>query len=198
MLKEKEYTINMKVFNSINITSDIETEKIDNKIETIIFDENFIKELKINQDIFYNNDLIKKQAIQKNRILNLIKESENEWGCISEFEEFLINNKSDKFLINMINEIFIDNIHDEDVIVKILHAFSKLNYKDTYPNAQTMCLAAISINNTEIKEAAIEVFESWRNSEALKLLQIIDIKEIWLKKYCEEIINEIKEELGNV
>ena len=198
MLKEKEYTINMKVFNSINITSDIETEKIDNKIETIIFDENFIKELKINQDIFYNNDLIQKQAIQKNRILNLIKESENEWGCISEFEEFLINNKSDKFLINMINEIFIDNIHDEDVIVKILHAFSKLNYKDTYPNAQTMCLAAISINNTEIKEAAIEVFESWRNSEALKLLQIIDIKEIWLKKYCEEIINEIKEELGNV
>ena len=84
------------------------------------------------------------------------------------------------------------------MIVKILHAFSKLDYGDTYPNAQTMCLAAISVNNSEVKEAAIEVFEAWRNSEALKLLQIIDIKEKWLKKYCDKVIEEIKEELENV
>lgn len=198
MLKEMEYTINMDIFNSIYDTNNYENKKVNNKFEILILDNNIIKDNEFEFKTIQNEETKQNQKIQKNRILNMIRESETEWGRYSEFEEFLIKNKNDKFLINIINQIFIDNISDSDVIVKILHAFSKLDYEDTYPNAQTMCLAAISVNNSEVKEAAIEVFEAWRNSEALKLLQIIDIKEKWLKKYCDKVIEEIKEELENV
>lgn len=198
MLKEMEYTINMDIFNSIYDTNNYENKKVNNKFEILILDNNLIKDNEFEFKTIQNEETKQNQKIQKNRILNMIRESETEWGRYSEFEEFLIKNKNDKFLINIINQIFIDNISDSDVIVKILHAFSKLDYGDTYPNAQTMCLAAISVNNSEVKEAAIEVFEAWRNSEALKLLQIIDIKEKWLKKYCDKVIEEIKEELENV
>lgn len=198
MLKEMEYTINMDIFNSIYDTNNYENKKVNNKFEILILDNNLIKDNEFEFKTIQNEKTKQNQKIQKNRILNMIRESETEWGRYSEFEEFLIKNRNDKFLINIINQIFIDNISDSDVIVKILHAFSKLDYGDTYPNAQTMCLAAISVNNSEVKEAAIEVFEAWRNSEALKLLQIIDIKEKWLKKYCDKVIEEIKEELENV
>ena len=198
MLKEMEYTINMDIFNSIYDTNNYKYKKVNNKFEILILDNNIIKDNEFEFKTIQNEETKQNQKIQKNRILNMIRESETEWGRYSEFEEFLIKNKNDKFLINIINQIFIDNISDSDVIVKILHAFSKLDYEDTYPNAQTMCLAAISVNNSEVKEAAIEVFEAWRNSEALKLLQIIDIKEKWLKKYCDKVIEEIKEELENV
>ena len=198
MLKEMEYTINMDIFNSIYDTNNYENKKVNNKFEILILDNNLIKDNEFEFKTIQNEETKQNQKIQKNRILNMIRESETEWGRYSEFEEFLIKNRNDKFLINIINQIFIDNISDSDVIVKILHAFSKLDYGDTYPNAQTMCLAAISVNNSEVKEATIEVFEAWRNSEALKLLQIIDIKEKWLKKYCDKVIEEIKEELENV
>ena len=198
MLKEMEYTINMDIFNSIYDTNNYENKKVNNKFEILILDNNLIKDNEFEFKTIQNEETKQNQKIQKNRILNMIRESETEWGRYSEFEEFLIKNRNDKFLINIINQIFIDNISDSDVIVKILHAFSKLDYGDTYPNAQTMCLAAISVNNSEVKEAAIEVFEAWRNSEALKLLQIIDRKEKWLKKYCDKVIEEIKEELENV
>jgi hypothetical protein len=201
MLREKEYTVNMNIFDSIYVTNDEEIKKTDNRFKSLIIYKNYIEEYDENgyeSPIIEKNEVKQAQKIQKNKILNMIKESESEWGCYSEFEEFVIKNKRDKFLINMINQIFVDNISDEEVIVKILRAFSRLTYEDTYPNAQTMCLAAISINNIEVKEAAIEVFEAWRNREALKLLQIIDLKEDWLKKYCNKVINEIKEELENV
>lgn len=198
MLKENEYTISMDIFNSIYITNNYEDRKIGNKFEKLVIDNNIIKENEFSYRNTQIQETIQTQKTQKKKILNLIKESETEWGCYSEFEEFLIKNKKDKFLINIINQIFIDNISNRDIIVKILHAFSKLDYEDTYPNAQTMCLAAISVNNSEVKEAAIQVFEAWRNREALKLLKIIDIKENWLKKYCDQVIEEIEEELGNV
>ena len=52
-----------------------------------------------------------------------------------------------------------------------------------------------SADNNEIKEAAIQLFEAWRNKEALELLKKIDITEKWLKEYAEQVMAEIEEEL---
>lgn len=201
MLQQKEYTINMLIFNNENITEN----RVDNKNslngkilslnEKIIKENNYTIE---NKWKIINNSESNSKVIYKQKIYDLIKESEIEWGCLSDFEKYLIINKKKMNIISLINEIFIENIDNEDLIIKIFHAFSKLSYEDTFPNAQTMCLAAMSINNPQIKEAAIELFESWRNKKALELLKKIDIKEKWLKKYADKVINEIEEEIKNV
>ena len=198
MKTQTEYTINMDIFNSKNITSS--TDEKDTKKFYFIFNENVDEEVEDKKFIIekkwrlqHSQDNVKQNY--KKRIIDMIKESEIEWGCISTFDRYLINNKNNKNLINNINEIFIENIDNADIVTKIFRAFSYLKYEDTYPNAQTMCLASLSVNNNEIKEAAIQLFEVWRNKEALELLKKINITENWLKKYAEQVMNEIEEEL---
>lgn len=201
MLQTKEYANNMIIFENENITEN----KIDNNVlreNKLSLNEKIIKEdtdtnKKANWKIIYGSrqDL---KSIYKKRIYDLIEKSEIEWGYLSDFEEYLIANKKKNKIILLINEIFIENLANTDVIVKIFHAFSKLSYEDTFPYAQTMCIAAMAIKDSQIQESAIELFEAWRNKEALDLLKKIDIRDNWLKKYADKVINEIEEEIKNV
>lgn len=195
---QSEYTINMDVFKSDNITKLPDDEVI--KKMYFLFNENIDNDVESRRFIIEkkwrlqdSRDNLKQNY--KKRIVDMIKESEIEWGCISAFDRYLINNRKNKNLIDNINEIFLENIDNADIVTKIFRAFSYLKYEETYPNAQTMCLASLSVNNNEIKEAAIQLFEAWRNKEALELLKKIDITEKWLKEYAEQVMAEIEEEL---
>lgn len=143
-----------------------------------------------------NDYIVPQRKLLKKQIIDLINCSEIEWGEYSEFERYFCQN-IDINLLTLINQIFVENINNEDIIVKIFHAISLLSYEQTFPNAQTMCLAALSVDNIAIQESAIQLFEEWRNEEALSLLKKIRIKEEWLKEYADKIIDELEKELRN-
>lgn len=124
-----------------------------------------------------------------------INRSEVEWGVISEFDEYVIENIQNENVLKAINQIYIDNFNNEDVLIKILNAISEVEYEKVNPYGQTIAIAAISNKNLVVKQKAIETFERWHNEESIKILENIDVREKWLKKHVEKVIEDLKEDV---
>lgn len=124
-----------------------------------------------------------------------INRSEVEWGVISEFDEYVIENIQNENVLKAINQIYIDNFNNEDILIKILNAISEVEYEKVNPYGQTIAIAAISNKNLVVKQKAIETFERWHNEESIKILENIDVREKWLKKYVEKVIEDLKEDV---
>lgn len=131
----------------------------------------------------------------KNILEVKMNRSDVEWGTISEFDEYVIENIENENVLKAINQIYLDNFDDEDVLVKILNAISEIDYEKVNPYGQTIAIAAISNKNLVVKQKAIETFERWNNEESIKILENIDIREKWLKKHVEKVIADLKEEV---
>lgn len=176
-----EYTNNMKkVYNSLY-------ECFNNTIIKSIYDSDSEVEDKNEKDY----DAIKK-------ILEIkIKRSDVEWGKISEFDEYVINNIQENNVLKAINQIYLDNFDNEDILIKILNALSEIEYNLVTPFGQTIAIAAISNKNIVVKQKAIETFERWKNEDSIKILENVDVKEKWLKKYIKKVIEDLKEEVEN-
>lgn len=161
-----------------------------NKSNTNLPDNNSSWQL-INNEILYED-----KETMKKKMLRIIEDSDYEWGELSQFDRYLMKRHNDKRIIEILNEIFLEHLDDENIIVKIFRAFSKISYDETYPNAQTMCIAAFSLNNVAITEVVVELFETWRNDSALNILkQLNNIEAKWLKQYIDDVIKELEEEL---
>ena len=176
-----EYTNNMKkVYNSLY-------ECFNNIIIKSIYDSDSEVEDKNEKDY----DAIKK-------ILEIkIKRSDVEWGKISEFDEYVINNIQENNVLKAINQIYLDNFDNEDILIKILNALSEIEYNLVTPFGQTIAIAARSNKNIVVKQKAIETFERWKNEDSIKILENVDVKEKWLKKYIKKVIEDLKEEVEN-
>ena len=124
-----------------------------------------------------------------------INRSEVEWGVISEFDEYVIENIQNENVLKAINQIYIDNFNKEDILIKILNAISEVEYEKVNPYGQTIAIAAISNKNLVVKQKAIETFERWHNEESIKILENIDVREKWLKKHVEKVIEDLKEDV---
>lgn len=124
-----------------------------------------------------------------------INRSEVEWGVISEFDEYVIENIQNENVLKAINQIYIDNFNNEDILIKILNAISEVEYEKVNPYGQTIAIAAISNKNLVVKQKAIETFERWHNEESIKILENIDVREKWLKKHVEKVIEDLKEDV---
>lgn len=124
-----------------------------------------------------------------------INRSEVEWGILSEFDEYVIENIQNENVLKAINQIYLDNFNDENVLLKILNAISQIEYEKVNPYGQTIAIAAISNKNIIVKQKAIEAFERWHNEDSIKILENIDVKEKWLQRYLEKVIAYLKEEV---
>lgn len=106
------------------------------------------------------------------------------------FSEMLEENKVSTLYI--LNDLFIKNIKNEMLCVKILSLCNGYGYEELKPTAQT--LAALSINHTSkrVRSAAMNLFSHWGTQEAYNLLLAINCpNEPWIKmKY-----NNIKKSL---
>lgn len=106
------------------------------------------------------------------------------------FSEMLEENKVSTLYI--LNDLFIKNIQNEILCVKILSLCNDFGYEELNPTAQT--LAALSINHTSkrVRSAAMNLFSHWGTHDAYNLLLAINCpNEPWIKmKY-----NNIKKSL---
>lgn len=133
----------------------------------------------------------------KNILEVKMNRSDVEWGTISEFDEYVIENIQNENVLKAINQIYLNNFDNENVLVKILNAISEIDYEKVNPYGQTIAIAAISNKNLVVKQKAIETFERWNNADSIKILENIDIREKWLKRHVEKVIADLKEEVKN-
>lgn len=209
--------MNDRIYNFIE-KDDVSLNKIDSeyisdtKIRKIVL-ENVLNEYNDNMKKIYNslyetfnNKLIKSEFDYDENtetdyetiktILEVkINRSEVEWGILSEFDEYVIENIQNENVLKAINQIYIDSFNDENVLLKILNAISQIEYEKVNPYGQTIAIAAISNKNIIVKQKAIETFERWHNEDSIKILENIDVKEKWLQRYLEKVIAYLKEEV---
>ncbi|MBR3888671.1 MAG: hypothetical protein IKJ32_06190 [Clostridia bacterium] len=172
-----EYTNNMKkIYNSVY-------ECINNILITSLYDSDI--ELEVN----------KSYEDVKSLLETKLNRSDIEWGVISEFDEYIINNIQDENVLKAVNQIYLDNYNNEEVLVKILNAISEVDYKLISPHGQLIAIAGISNKNLVVKQKAIQAFERWHNSESINILENIDVREKWLKKYVQKVLEDLKEKV---
>ncbi|MGC6248792.1 hypothetical protein ACNO7P_10200, partial [Bisgaard Taxon 45] len=67
---------------------------------------------------------------------------------------------------------------------------------DTLPNTHICIAALLSNKDMEVKDFAIRVFESWGDSESLKILEnTAEISPKWLEEYKQLVIKDLKKML---
>ena len=110
-----------------------------------------------------------------NELISLILNEEFEYGIDFSYRQWLLQlflTKADAFVrrymkLNRpltkewINKIFVENFADVLILVGLLRIIARLDYKEIFPQGQTMALAALSHENTEVKECGVRAYESW-------------------------------------
>lgn len=140
---------------------------------------------------------IEKQEYElyKEELEKLLFTSDTEWGMYSEFDEFTIEHVEDEHFMKAINEIYIKNYHNENVLIKIINAISEVEYNKVFPFGQMVAIAAVYNKSLLVQQKGIEAFERWHQESSISILENLDIKEKWLKKYVDKIIEDLKEKV---
>lgn len=95
------------------------------------------------------------------------------------FSELLGQNKITT--LHIINELFINNIDNENTCVKILSLCNDYSYDELFPTAQTLASLSINHKSNRVKSAAMNLFSHWGTVESYKLLCSIDCpNEPWI------------------
>ena len=177
-----EYTNNMIDLKTINETNN-------NLIEPIIeFKSNYLKSVQEDE----NKKEKKMYNDYKQELEDILFSSDIEWGIYSEFDKFVMEHVEDEYLMKAINDIYVQNCQNEEVLMKILNAISEVEYEKVYPFGQMTAIAAVSNKSLAVQQKGIEAFERWKREDSIAILENLDIKENWLKKYVEKIINNLK------
>ena len=177
-----EYTNNMIDLETINETNN-------NLIEPIIeFKSNYLKSVQEDE----NKKEKKMYNDYKQELEDILFSSDIEWGIYSEFDKFVMEHVEDEYLMKAINDIYVQNCQNEEVLMKILNAISEVEYEKVYPFGQITAIAAVSNKSLAVQQKGIEAFERWKREDSIAILENLDIKENWLKKYVEKIINNVK------
>lgn len=92
----------------------------------------------------------------------------------------------------VLTRCFADNFHDNTVVLGLLFILYDTDYDEIYPEGQTIAAATASMNNNQIKEALLRVFESWLNPDSIRILETIKFDKTWLETYRLELIEDIK------
>lgn len=179
---KNEYTNNMIDLKTINETNN-------NLIEPIIeFKSNYLKSVQEDE----NKKEKKMYNDYKQELEDILFSSDIEWGIYSEFDKFVMEHVEDEYLMKAINDIYVQNCQNEEVLMKILNAISEVEYEKVYPFGQITAIAAVSNKSLAVQQKGIEAFERWKREDSIAILENLDIKENWLKKYVEKIINNLK------
>lgn len=131
--------------------------------------------------------------------LTILKDSEFEDGyenpAIRYFQDMLNTNYAAAFI--WLNNLYINNVNNDEIIEKILRIFSFIDYdENTMASFPIIAANAIEIGSDKVKEAAIMAFESWRTPACLNLLKKLEVKKEWLNLYLQKVIQELEEEIS--
>lgn len=169
-IKPYEDTLNLHFLNDITsdkfCLSNLE-QSISSSINKVIplSNEQFIEKYKV---VLY-------QCIKKSPIY---RGEDNDMSLL--FSKMLEENKVSTLYI--LNDLFINNIQDEMLCVKILSLCNDYGYNELNPTAQTLAALSINHNSKRVKSAAMNLFSHWGTLQAYNLLVSINCPdEPWIK-----------------
>lgn len=140
--------------------------------------------------------LLKLREIFTPKLLNLILESDFEYGIASQVDVFMRNQMKENSLVtkSWLNDIFVENFSNPVILVGILRAISRLSYDEICPEGQLIATAALSHSNIEVQECGIRAFESWGTLRSLHILSSISVAVAWLQDYINEVVKDLSKE----
>lgn len=148
-----------------------------------LVDENYINERRL---LSLRKDFTSK-------LINLIMESDFEYGIDSPADEFIRNRMKENSIVtkHWLNEIFTMFYGNPVIITGILHIISRLPFYEISPEGQIIALSALSHANTEVQECGIRAFESWGTLNSLHILSNVNIATPWLQDYITTVIEDL-------
>lgn len=131
------------------------------------------------------------------RLLQLLREQEFEYGLESPIDSLIQKCLAENAAVTKqwVNQLFVQNYHDQKVTTGILRALAHFDYKDVEPEGPTIALAALAHTNAEVRECGIRAFESWVTLESLRVLENVYCPETWLNAYLKQVVADLREEL---
>lgn len=132
------------------------------------------------------------------RLIQLLHEQDFEYGVDTPADDLVRNclTQNESVAKQWLNQLFVENYNDETVIVGILRVLSHFEYHIVAPQGTTMALAALANSKAEVRECGIRAFENWATLESLHVLENVKCQENWLNEYLQQVIADLKEELG--
>lgn len=131
--------------------------------------------------------------------ISLLKDTDFEDGYENPAVAFFKSMVNENYAISFIwiNNLYINNIDNQDIIEKILRILCFLKYDETTMASFPIIAAnAIITGNDNVKEAAIMAFETWRTPACLGLLKKIKVEKEWLRLYLHQVIDELEQEVS--
>jgi len=134
------------------------------------------------------------------KLINLILESDFEYGIDSQSDVFIRNQMKENSLAvkHWLNDIFVENFDNPKILVGILRIVSRLSYSDVFPQGQTIATTAFSHSDAEVKECGVRAFENWGDLQSLKILENLQVSPPWLQDYIKHVVKDLRKEFNVV
>ncbi|MDR1244788.1 MAG: hypothetical protein LBJ98_02280 [Endomicrobium sp.] len=165
---------------------------------------NLEKKVSISTNSSSKNDVISENykfllREQEFTFVQMLKETEFVDGMDNRVTEYFANlltkHKNDALL--WIQDVFLQNINNEDIVIKILSLFMDYSYDDLYPASQMIALASKEHKSTAVKSVAFSLFGHWCSKESLELLEAYnEPQEFWLKMKYDTLKTVIRKRCG--
>jgi len=128
---------------------------------------------------------------------SLLITEEVESGIASQSEIFARKAIEDNRMLalQMINQVYIENVGNAHVQIGILHLSSHLDYSVGFPTLQTIALAALNDKNDDVKDYAVRCYENWNHIDGMRVLKTIHTDTKWLQDYIDDVIDSLSERL---
>lgn len=126
--------------------------------------------------------------------MKLIWCTELEYGLTSSLDDFLEECLANNAIAtkDWLYELFIQHESNPTVLTAILRTIAHLRYEQVAPHGLSMALLASRHDDTEVRECAIRVCESWETPNCLHLLKNMPCQhEGWLQDYLVEVIKDL-------
>lgn len=160
------------------------------------FEERLTVSSSLGRDYGDEEQLIKEKRLFANELTSLIGNEEFEYGIDTKADTLVRRYMEQNPLLTKewINTIFVDNFADVFILVGLLRIIARLDYTEIYPQGQTMALAALSHENTEVKECGVRAYESWGTIDSLNELEHVEVGVQWLQEYIDDVVSDLKRE----
>ena len=132
------------------------------------------------------------------RLLQLLHEQDFEYGVDTPADELVRKclDENEAIAKQWLNQLFVKNYGNQTVLIGILRVLSHFEYREVAPQGPTIALAALASSSAEVRECGIRAFENWSTLESLEVLKNVKCAEKWLDDYLQQVIADLKEELG--
>ena len=150
--------------------------------------------LLVDEDYINQRRLLRLKNQFTPKLLNLILESDFEYGIESEVDVFIRNQMKENSLAtkSWLNDIFVEYFANPVILVGILRIISRLSYYEVFPQGQVLATASLSHNDVEVKECGVRAFENWGNLDSIRILENLHVSPSWLQGYIDQVLEDLR------